>query len=651
MSGPGSALNAVFLALQAENGRFRYVDNRSPTMTAGKHAAMKILVRQLCDDVTETVEISGRLYVSKIHLLKSDPSTAYVETDCDGVPLDAESVPIREIQDDFKHRLLISCRTSDSLTPDTRIEIGSSFVAPTFELSSDSADPSTLAWEDLREYARLVITGGPGSGKTTCLRRMAVEEIQARNQTIPLYIQLRDVDADLLTVSGLSRLLAIEGAGDLVSEFADPLNGGRLLLLLDGLDELPSDAERMGLIERLDALCLAAPRLRVVLSSRTGYEEVSPSGFTIAAIRPFDMAHRIQWLSLYFAQMGRIDLRARLAAVIFEDPDLQDLSRSPLMLGLIASLYQQYPSDLNDRALLLRKCTDVLVHDWDASRNIARWRGSSVTPRQITTLLGQLAARLLQEHRTEFTTDDVLRVTESNASYHDAPLSILRACRSTGFIEASNDDHWTFTHESLRSYLAANYIVARPQVSENTLVTYFGDLSTRHTFALSCGLATDADGLLATALARKDSPHHPGTLMIADVLDQQLSASPDLLRQCCSRVVSDLENELSRSRLVVSDQPDPSESLIVGALALASREDSTDALAFLAETLPMLHRARYGQVADLLKDGLDQSTDPAVKAVRQLLNLDGRCEVEPATFDGSPGIRLVVKSAQGAGDG
>ncbi|MCP4658328.1 MAG: NACHT domain-containing protein, partial [bacterium] len=139
------------------------------------------------------------------------------------------------------------------------------------------------------EAARVVVLGGPGSGKTTlcrfavvCLAGEGPREYAALGQELlPLFLPLRDYvracnegeDRSLLDflVDEARNRLQVPAPRNF---FGHALDEGRAVLLLDGFDEVGSAGEREGMRERVQALCRLYPRTPVLLTSRTaGYED------------------------------------------------------------------------------------------------------------------------------------------------------------------------------------------------------------------------------------------------------------------------------------------------------------------------------------------------------------------------------------------
>ena len=129
---------------------------------------------------------------------------------------------------------------------------------------SETFDDILQAFPDIR---RAVLLGDPGAGKTTTLWKLARDAIERAEQgpeaPLPLLARLglwTDPDQDL------SAFLA-EQAGTLGPDLPQHLAGGRLLLLLDGLNEVPVE-QRQAKSQAIRELLTQRPGLSVVVSCR-----------------------------------------------------------------------------------------------------------------------------------------------------------------------------------------------------------------------------------------------------------------------------------------------------------------------------------------------------------------------------------------------
>ncbi len=138
---------------------------------------------------------------------------------------------------------------------------------------------------------------------------------------------------------------------------------GRLLLLLDGLDEVPRD-DREDAEALLRQLSARWPKTPLVVTSRPiGYRRPG-SEFVELELLAFDQAQRRQFLARWFGRgSGEADRRraAEVMAVLAGDAGLWHLSGNPLYLTLMALLFEQGKEPERNRAKLYDQVFDLLL--------------------------------------------------------------------------------------------------------------------------------------------------------------------------------------------------------------------------------------------------------------------------------------------------
>jgi formylglycine-generating enzyme required for sulfatase activity len=275
-------------------------------------------------------------------------------------------------------------------------------------------------------WERLVLTGGPGSGKSTFVNYLALclavgsLPVEARPFSLepdtylpgwtagfwplPVQVVLRDfarqlpidtsrATADLLWQYIQSQLAPLE-FGPLLQE---ALLAGQALVILDGLDEVPEESVEWPISPRRLVLETVAdfsrhfPRARYLVTCRQA-SYVPPwtlREFEEAPLAEFDEAKRDRFCELWYAELarrGQLDAHQVSAKVVglqraIRRPDLARMAGNPLLLTVMALVHAREPELPEARALLYDKCVDVLLWLWE------RRKADEARPADLLTLL------------------------------------------------------------------------------------------------------------------------------------------------------------------------------------------------------------------------------------------------------------------------
>ncbi len=195
-------------------------------------------------------------------------------------------------------------------------------------------------FDELGAGRTLLILGEPGSGKTTTLLELARDLINRTEvdltQPIPVVFNLsswegrKQAIADWLVLELQTKYQVSQQIGKAW------IQEQRLLLLLDGLDEVSRDI-RENCVDALNKFCQEYGQTEIVVCSRIrDYEALSSQ-------LKFQAAIYLQPLSLEQIQEYLKNAGSELAAVrkaLESDVKLQEFSRSPLILTIISLAYQ-----------------------------------------------------------------------------------------------------------------------------------------------------------------------------------------------------------------------------------------------------------------------------------------------------------------------
>ena len=226
----------------------------------------------------------------------------------------------------------------------------------------------------LRRSNNLVILGEPGSGKSALLRHLAAScaESESANPLLPVFLPLTKYTGDQENIIA-DRAVAFAQTELQIHLpdhfFEDALGGGRCLVCLDALDEVP-EGERQSIAGRVEAFVARSnrnnPNNRFIVTSRlAGYDEKYFDGktFTRYVAEPMDDDGIAAFIKWRFAG----DPRAQnLLDVLEANPNIKALVSNPLLLTILNLVHQNAVAGLPlNRAGFYQQAVEILVADRD----------------------------------------------------------------------------------------------------------------------------------------------------------------------------------------------------------------------------------------------------------------------------------------------
>lgn len=197
------------------------------------------------------------------------------------------------------------------------------------ELLDEPRDAAELA----RRFQRMLVLGGPGSGKSMTLYRLFYDSAQSilsysAKSPLPIYVSLSDLEpeAELLdfVADGFDRRL-----------FQSDLEEGRFLFLMDGLDEMSADAAKT-LAGKLNAFMRRFSLNRFVAAARR------PVPVTLELPNWFEVLPFAEWEATDFLVEGEA-MRVEQARVLYRDlvEHLGARGGNPQVLSMARRLWRE----------------------------------------------------------------------------------------------------------------------------------------------------------------------------------------------------------------------------------------------------------------------------------------------------------------------
>ena len=348
--------------------------------------------------------------------------------------------------------------------------------------------PTTASPNDLRidledaleRHSNLVVLGDPGSGKTTLslhlLSDTASRIAPESDCYLPLYFQLREAStADLVGEKPPGDALlaqVIRHAAQIANvPFAHvhqiakkAIDGGRLLLLIDGLDEA-DDGARVAIRRATDALLDRLKRAnrsnRAVVTCRImSYRDPLRTADGTYEIAPFTDDDVAQFVRDHFHDAA-LAVGERLLVKLQEAHQrVRELTRNPLLLGLLCFYYSQR-EDLPERRVdLYKEMVEALLFKWRDFHGV-------LFAHDKERLLHLLAFTGFDHPDRPLKYEEILRIIAgqriANRLYQavSPELVLSEIVEGSGLlVELSPQDSYGFMHLTFQEYFVAQYVLS-----------------------------------------------------------------------------------------------------------------------------------------------------------------------------------------------
>ncbi|WOD39839.1 NACHT domain-containing protein [Nodosilinea sp. E11] len=342
--------------------------------------------------------------------------------------------------------------------------------------SSESPRQDGIQVANAEQY--LMVLGGPGIGKSTFLRKIGLEALRKNGQIqrdcIPVLIELKELRNQAVDLKQkIAAEFATCGFPEAEAFTEASLAQGKLLVLLDGLDEVPTQNLNR-VVEHIEKFVDAHSTNAFVASCRIaayrGSHGTFFKRFTDVTLAELDDEQIEQFIRRWFR--SALDLDAGVAnnywALLQKDEHkaTKELAQTPLLLAFLCLVYdskQVLPTKLST---LYGEALDILLSEWSAQKRLEQdpiYEGFHPDLEKV--LLGQIAYESFEQDQLFFLKDDVTRrISEFLADTLDAPkyldgAAVLRAIeRQQGILVERATKIYSFSHLTLQEYLTAFHI-------------------------------------------------------------------------------------------------------------------------------------------------------------------------------------------------
>ncbi|MFP4100910.1 NACHT domain-containing protein, partial [Coleofasciculus sp.] len=335
------------------------------------------------------------------------------------------------------------------------------------EKAATAISPETA----LTQHKRITVLGEPGAGKTTILRHLAVR--MAKDELslpyLPIYVELKFLEGNTenvleFVVADLAKRYGFQDARPYLEK---QLEDGNAVLLLDGLDEVlggksPAEAKNAynQAVYKVNQLATQFPNAPIAVTCRRAGWRGGLTGFQTMEVLEFDEPDIKEFAHNWFKS------DPSKAEGLWQELDkklrMKTLAGNPLILSLMAIVYDRELKLPERRSELYHHCVEVLLKEWDAEPNRGVKRFRQFTPTQMQNLLIEVAWYFHQQGTSYFREAELLRQLPSflsNAQINISPeenKAILEEITdSSSLLKEAAHELYSFLHLTFQEYFAA----------------------------------------------------------------------------------------------------------------------------------------------------------------------------------------------------
>jgi hypothetical protein len=367
----------------------------------------------------------------------------------------------------------------------------------------------------INTHQYLTVLGQPGAGKSTFLRRVGLEAFRGKHadpeyfqhECIPVFLELKRFNPQQIDLlAAIAQELSNFGFPS-TPQFAEKaLEQGKLLVLLDGLDEVPKELLNPA-IEAIQDFVTRYSQNRFITSCRTAAHRSDFRGFVNVELADFDDGQIQTFIENWF--QSPLDQEAGTAQRCCQQLNdernaaAKELAQTPLLLTFLCLVYNRTQKFFDKRATLYRKALDILLEEWAADKRLPigeLYDGFNTELEKV--MLAEIAYNGFVHDQLFFTrqelVDQINAFIENTADKPTLPgKDILNAiAEQQGIFVERAEDIYSFSHLTLQEYLTAHYIAQDSELIKQIVDHHLTEHRWREVLVLMPGLLRNADGYL-----------------------------------------------------------------------------------------------------------------------------------------------------------
>lgn len=375
-------------------------------------------------------------------------------------------------------------------------QISSKFI----DLSFKRIEPNHIAneesmltfledWIKNSSKTKLLILGKYGSGKTTTCRYLfyhfSLQNTEKITGRLPIYIRLKDAKSQSLKQIIIDIMEnELNNRGSSFSLFSKLNETGKLLMILDGFDEMSQQSGKLSFVENIKEITkLLSKKSKVIITSRVEYfienknidtllsmnefsQLYSQDDYDVILLNDFSHDQIINFLTKSKDHEEAIEMYQRIINI----PNLVELAERPILLEMISQTYSKFK---NWEEISIAKLYDLYITNW-LERDVVSGRSSIDSTLKIE-IMKEIAKKMNELGCLSLHYDDLLNVISPYFNNELGRISFyLHDILTNSFLTRNDRDKtYEFAHKSFYEYFLSKALVKDIQHLLHSPAQYF----------------------------------------------------------------------------------------------------------------------------------------------------------------------------------
>ena len=366
----------------------------------------------------------------------------------------------------------------------------------------------------------LMLLGGPGVGKSTFLRKVGLEALKGKegnfaHKCVPVFLELKRFTADHIDIEALiAKEFEVCGYPYPEERTKEALESGKLLILFDGLDEVPT-ANVAKVIRKIEDFVDQYSKNRFIASCRIAAYTGGFRQFTEVEMADFDDAQIEAYIKNWFDSTldryrHQLDAEVKTADQCWRALNTRghyatkELARNPLLLTLLCMVYDNSQNFPRNRADLYEKALNIFLEEWAAEKRVRQEDSISqyLDVAAEKRMLSEIAAKNFKANYLFFNKGELIKQIQefgegnvNTPSTFNAPKILETILVDQGLFVERVTGSYSFSHLTFQEYLTASYIKEVRSI-QPLAANHLHSGRWREIFLLTAGLMHTADDLL-----------------------------------------------------------------------------------------------------------------------------------------------------------